>query len=948
MAVSNASFYAVEPTTGMLPAGSSTVVSTGQFWATLNANTATNNHLFRSAGIAGDEYKPAGAPATVASWSGNPQRVLIDTTSFGSDPVDITVGQTITCINTNTSGTGATRGIGLVDYTLGYARLLIFKTVHCSVSGSIPTTVSAPADTAHFKVGTLDVNTFLGSASIFLTALSKATLAVTGVLGSPDIVALQEVGGQDTLQYLADASNSANAGATSYTATVVGTDLVNSGFLVNINTVKNANYTESGRSATYTAANGTVEALWEHPPLILTGEFARMGKNYPVTVINVHMASRDNIGDSTSGPDIRTQRAAQAAAVSALVQQYQSAGANVIVAGNFNSYEYSDGYVDVMGVITGSPAAARSVTLYQPTSTTGLLIDFTTQVPVKNRYNIIERGNAASLEHILASATVTDPTTSTAPLASYINTVTQPHFSTDYSAVSANDPSTPAGLTPHDGFLVNFAIPPVPTAASIAPAALGFGDVYISNSKTLSTTVTNTTTFTSTVNVTGIAITGANAADFSQTSTCTSLSMGGTCTVSVTFAPTAKGARTATLTVLTDSTGNPSFSVPLTGNGLDTTASLAPASADFGIQILNIPPPAKVFIWTNASPVALAIASVNASGDYHIAATTCIGTIAANSSCTISVVFTPIALRTRTGVLTLVSVSSLNSTLTAPLIGVGVANVGTDVDVLNFGSVDVGSRSPAQTITLTNYTQAAISLNGVSLTGDFVQSSTCNGMLGPAASCTINVAFTPTATGPRNGMLTVTANDTKFPAITVALTGNGVDFSIAVSPTSGSVIAGLSVAPLATLSPLGGFNVPVNMSCTTVATGTACAFAKTTLTLSASTTNTLAITTTSQYAVIGYAELLLQPGRSSLLLTLLGLCAGSALLRGSRRAGRAARLLLALSAVSLASGLMSGCGSKLPARNTPYTAPGKYDILVTATDGTITHTAAFSLTVTAK
>jgi endonuclease/exonuclease/phosphatase family metal-dependent hydrolase len=815
--------------------------------------------------------------------------------------------------------------------------------------------VSAVADTTHFKVGTLDVNSFLGSTAALTTGLAKATLAVTNVFGSPDIFAMQEADNQATLQQLATTVNTANGNSTTYTATVLGTETTNSGFLVNTSTVKNANYIEIGRGTTYTASNGS-QTLWDHPPLVLQGEFARVGKNYPVTVINVHMTPRDNSGDPTLGADIRTRRATQAAAISTLVQQYQTAGANVIVAGNFNAYEYNDGYVDVVGIIDGSPAAATAVTLYQASSTTAALTDFTTSVTANTRYNIIERGNAAALEHILASATVTDSTTAATSLASYVNTVTQPHFSTDHAAIDANDPTTPAGLTPHDGFLVNFAIPPVPTTASIAPTALNFGDVYIGDSKTLTATVTNTTTFSSTVNVTNIAISGTNAADYTQSSTCTSLAMGSTCTVSVTFAPTATGTRTATLTVSTDTTSNPTLTVSLTGAGLDTTATLSPTSADFGIQILNTTSAAKVFTWTNTSSVALAISSVDATGDYSVSGTTCTGKIAANTSCAINVVFTPIALRTRTGTLTVTSASSLDGTLTASLTGIGVADVEASADSLSFGTVDVGSSSAWQTLTITNYTNAAIALTGMTVSGDYSATvNTCPATLAGKASCTVSLVFTPTAIGVRTGSLVIITNDTKFPVITVALTGNGVDFSVSVAPTSGSVIAGLSVSPVATITPFGGFNGTITMSCTTIATGAACAYATNSFALTAATTDALTITTTSKYTVIGYGGLLFAPGHRGLLATLMALCAAALLFAGRQRASliftkqrHAIRLLLAFAALSLMAGAMSGCGNKNPALNSSYTSPGTYNILITATDGTITHTAAYSLTVTAK
>ncbi len=945
MVATDKSFIAIQPTAGGITSAATAVTSTGQFWAVLLSGITTNNHMFRGAGIARDEYVPISAPSTVTTWAGNPQRILIDTTTFGGTAVDITVGQTITCNNANTTGKGAMEAIGLIDYTLGYARLLIFKETTCSVSGTIATSVSAVADTTHFKVGTLDVNSFLGSTGIRTTALAKATLAVTSVFGSPDVFAMQEADNQAILLQLATAVNTANSNSTTYAATVLGTETSNSGFLVNTTAVRNAIYTEVGRGTTYTASRGSA-MLWDHPPLVLQGEFARVGKNYPFAVINVHMTPRDSIGDAILGPDIRTRRAAQAAAVSTLVQQYQTAGSNVIVAGNFNAYEYSDGYVDVIGVIDGSPAAASAVTLYQASNTTAALTDFTSSVAANTRYNIIERGNAAALEHILASATVTDSTSAAASLASYVNTVTQPHFSTDYAAIDANDPTTPAGLTPHDGFLVNFAIPPVPTTASIAPTALNFGNVYIGDSKTLTATVINTTTFTSTVNVTSIAISGINAGDYSQNSTCTSLAMGSTCTVGVIFAPSATGTRTATLSVLTDATGNPTLAVSLTGVGLDTTATLTPTSADFGTQILNTTSAAKVFTWTNTSSVALAISSVDASGDYNVSSTTCSGRIAANTSCVINVVFTPLALRARTGTLTIKSASSLDGSLTASLTGIGVGDVEANVDSLSFGTLDVGTASAAQTLTITNYTSAAIALTGTTVSGDYsVTANTCPATLASKARCAIVLVFTPTASGVRTGSLVITTNDTKYSVLTVALTGNGVDFSVSVAPASGSAIAGLSVSPVATITPLGGYSGAITMSCTTLATGTACAYSTRSFILAAATTDALTITTTSRYTVIGYGSLFFAPGHRGLLATLLAL-AGAGLLFTGRR--RAVRLLPAFVALSLIAGAVSGCGNKDPAQNASYTSPGTYNILITATDGVLTHTAAYSLTVTAK
>ena len=114
-------------------------------------------------------------------------------------------------------------------------------------------------------------------------------------------------------------------------------------------------------------------------------------------------------------------------------------------------------------------------------------------------------------EHILASNTVLDSTTASTALAAYETAITQPHFTTDYPAASyATSTTSAAGLTPHDGLVVAFLIPPAPTTATLSPTTLNFGNVNLGASATQTVTFTNTTSFASTVNVSGVTISGTN------------------------------------------------------------------------------------------------------------------------------------------------------------------------------------------------------------------------------------------------------------------------------------------------------------------------------------------------------------------------------------------------------------------------------------------------------
>src|SRR2546430_1290859 len=94
---------------------------------------------------------------------------------------------------------------------------------------------------------------------------------------------------------------------------------------------------------------------------------------------------------------------------------------------------------------------------------------------------------------------------------------------------------------------------------------------------------------------------------------------------------------------------------------------------------------------------------------------------------------------------------------------------------LNFGSQTVGSSSPAQTVTLTNGTSGSITVNGIAMSGDYSQQNNCG--MGPfpttlnaGGSCQVFVTFTPTASGTRNGSVTISTSDAGSPR-TVSLTG---------------------------------------------------------------------------------------------------------------------------------------------------------------------------------
>ena len=116
----------------------------------------------------------------------------------------------------------------------------------------------------------------------------------------------------------------------------------------------------------------------------------------------------------------------------------------------------------------------------------------------------------------------------------------------------------------------------VPETVKLSPASLGFGSESVGvSSQPQATTLTNTGSLPLTIS--SIGITGANSGDFSQTNTCgNSVPGGGTCTINVTFTPTAAGVRAGSLVVTDDAPGSPQ-QVSLSGTGISSSLALGVA-----------------------------------------------------------------------------------------------------------------------------------------------------------------------------------------------------------------------------------------------------------------------------------------------------------------------------------------------------------------------------------
>lgn len=185
--------------------------------------------------------------------------------------------------------------------------------------------------------------------------------------------------------------------------------------------------------------------------------------------------------------------------------------------------------------------------------------------------------------------------------------------------------------------------------ASLSPTTLNFG-----NQGTWTTSAARTITLSnpggSNTNISSIWLAGSQASDFGITTTCGSvLTVGASCSVSVTFSPTASGARSATLSFADSVAGSPQI-VTLSGTGLAGAVSLSASTLVFSQQ-LGVPSAAQTVTFSNIGAYPVSIGSILLSGanvsDFSLS-TTCGSSLAAGAHCTASATFTPSATGART------------------------------------------------------------------------------------------------------------------------------------------------------------------------------------------------------------------------------------------------------------------------------------------------------------
>jgi subtilase family serine protease len=392
--------------------------------------------------------------------------------------------------------------------------------------------------------------------------------------------------------------------------------------------------------------------------------------------------------------------------------------------------------------------------------------------------------------------------------------------------------------------------------------------------------------------------------------------------------------------------------------------TLTPTSLTFASTLVGSTAATKAITVKNTGNSDLSITGITVTGtnaSSYSETHTCTSTLAAGSSCTVTVTFQP----TTTGALTAsVSIAddATGSPQTVSLTGTGTvptSAVTLNPTSLTFAATVEGQTSAAQTITVTNSGSAPLIITGVTIGGananSFAQTNTC-ATVAVSLTCTISVTFTPHTFGSFSASISIVDNASDSPQA-VALTGTGTEigsFTLTAS-TPASTAPGATATSTITATPMDSYTGTITLTCSVapITNGkdipTCSAPAPITIAAGA-VTGTVTLGTTAPHTLARRGS-----GSSAQLNTTGWFGAGGAalacvLLFGVPARKRAWRSLLTVLIFIGVLGALSGCGGGggggTVTQQDPGTTPGAYTVTVTGTDAaSVVQTTTFTFTV---
>ncbi len=391
---------------GMLVAASGIVVGPSQYFGTdpvaeFLAIATAGPMPFREIGAEYPGFQGVIAlPPTVPIFDGNPEIFEVDPDKLGLTNIIAKPGDSYTAR-------------GPLAYEFGGYE--IWASVPVSITSGPPVVVPVrQATLTELTIASLNMFRFYDdiddagiqddvvSSAEYLARRTKFRRYILEVLRAPDVIGLQEIEKLDILIALAT-DIGAEDPSVSYSAHLVpGNNIygMNIGYLVR-DTVESVTVTQLGFDDILV---GWGYKLFDHPPLMIEGTWVGNGSaSFDFAALNNHTRSLGGV-DEPFDDFAREKRFQQAQSIANKAQDFQTAEPNtpMVLIGDYNAFQFTDGYVDVIGQIRGEVTPSHNV-LTGPVITAPPLANEIEGMPPGQRYSYLYRGTHQVFDHALTS-----------------------------------------------------------------------------------------------------------------------------------------------------------------------------------------------------------------------------------------------------------------------------------------------------------------------------------------------------------------------------------------------------------------------------------------------------------------------------------------------------------------------------------------------------------------
>lgn len=440
MRVSVDSLTVSSPTMGSINETNATSTSNGTFYGVITGIPRP----FREPGIETPDPFPPGSPCCIPIFDANPERIRVDSDGqIGASALEVTTGATVTGL------------VGPLDYAFRTYTILPDAATPPGASGNISATAVPIPAADELTVGSFNLERFFdtvndaGISDVALTAtafanrLNKASLAIRNVMQAPAVIGVQEVENLATLQALANKLNTDDPDLSYVAYLEEGNDIggIDVGFLVDSNRILVTSVTQVGKTATFIdPTDGSVDLLNDRPPLVLEARVKDSpGSPFRITVIVNHLRSLNGVDDPVDGARVRAKRGFQAEFLANYIAGRHTKD-RIISVGDYNAFQFNDGYVDSIGTIRGRPTPPDEVVFASDDLLNPNLRNLVELVPTEQQYSYTFDGNAQVLDHILI----------TANLLERFRSMSYGRNGADFPESYRNDATRPERISDHD------------------------------------------------------------------------------------------------------------------------------------------------------------------------------------------------------------------------------------------------------------------------------------------------------------------------------------------------------------------------------------------------------------------------------------------------------------------------------------------------------------------